>query len=90
MIDRLGEPALPDAARWIVCGAGALYVLGVAAIRATTDPHPRALVVHPVAAAILVTVAATGSSLSGPAVLVCAGTVIAAELLYKAALYGPA
>lgn len=82
----IADPPLPGAARAVLCGAGALYLLGVAGIRASNDPHPRALAVHPLAAVTLVGVAVAGRTLSGAVVLFVVATVLGAELLYKARL----
>lgn len=77
----LGTPV-----RWVLCGAGAVYLLGVAGVRASTDPYPRALVVHSIAAAALVVVGVAGSDMRGAAVLSVVAAVLGAELLYKARL----
>ena len=82
----IADPPLPGAARAVLCGAGALYLLGVAGIRASNDPHPKALVVHPLAAATLLGVAVVGRTLSGVVILYVVAAVFGTELLHKARL----
>ena len=84
VLHHVAEPDLFAQARWALCGAGALYLLGVAAIRASADPRGHALAVHPLAAAVLLAVAVAGGALSGPAVLYVIAAVLGVELFYKA------
>lgn len=88
VLHHMGEPELFAQARWALCGAGALYLLGVAAIRASADPRAHALAVHPLAAAVLLGVAVVGGALSGAAVLYVIAAVLGVELFYKARLHG--
>jgi low temperature requirement protein LtrA len=87
VLHHVGEPELFAQARWALCGAGALYLLGVAAIRASADPRAHALAVHPLAAAVLLGVAVVGGALSGAAVLYVIAAVLGGELFYKARLH---
>lgn len=84
VLHHVAEPHLFAQARWILCGAGALYLLGVAAIRASADPRAHLLSLHPLAATALLAVAVAGGALSGAAVLYVIAAVLGAELLYKA------
>ncbi|HVM04291.1 MAG TPA: low temperature requirement protein A, partial [Acidimicrobiales bacterium] len=42
VVESTADAPLAGPARWVLCGAGAGYLLGVAGIRASADPHPRA------------------------------------------------
>ena len=86
VVESAPEAPLAGPARWILCGAGASYLLGVAGIRASADPHRRALALHPLAAAALLGLAVLGRDLSGPIVLLVVSGVLATELLHKARL----
>lgn len=86
VVESAAEAPLDGPVRWILCGAGAGYLLGVAGIRASADPHPRALALHPLAAAALLGVGVAGRGLSGPVVLLVVSGVLASQLLHKARL----
>ena len=88
VVESAADAPLAASVRWILCGAGAGYLLGVAGIRASADLHPRALALHPLAAAALLAVAVLGRDLSGSVVLFSVSGVLATELLHKARLAG--
>jgi low temperature requirement protein LtrA len=79
-------PHLPMQGRWIICGAGAAYLLGVTCVRAAADPHPVALAIHPIVGAALLVVAAVGTTLAGPVVLGILAVALVAELLLNTRL----
>ena len=74
--------------RWILCGAGALYLLGVAGVAMAAGRGLRVLVVHPVTAAVVLAGGAFGTSLSAPAVVAILAAALVAEVLYKGTLLG--
>ena len=84
VLHHVAEPDLFAQARWVLCGACALYLLGVAAIRASVDPRRRILALHTLALAALVAIALLGGALSGAATLYCIAAVLGGELVYKA------
>ena len=89
VVESAADAPLAGPVRWVLCGAGAVYLLGVAGIRASADPHPRALALHPLAAAALLGMAVLGRDLSGSVVVFIVSGVLATELLHKARLAGP-
>jgi hypothetical protein len=80
--------ALASHGRWILCGAGALYLLGVGCIRATADRRLHLLAVHPLSPVVLMAVALVGTTLTAPAVLYVVAAVLGAELLFKGTALG--
>lgn len=82
----VADPPLAGWTRLVLCGAGAVYLLGVAGVRASADPHPRALALHPLAAATLVAVGVGGRTLSGAVVLYVVAAVLGTELVHKTRL----
>lgn len=83
VVESVAAPPLPTGARWVLCGAGAVYVAGVAGVRASAGPRHRAPLVHVVAAGVLVAVALAGRTFAGSAVLFVVAAVLGTELLHK-------
>jgi hypothetical protein len=55
----------------------------VTAVRSSADPHATALLVHPIAAVVVLGVAIVGWPFAAPDVLWCIAIVLVAELVYK-------
>jgi low temperature requirement protein LtrA len=82
------EAALFRPGRWILCGAAAVYLVGVTCIAIAARRGPRAVAVHPLTAVILLGVGAFGTSLSPPAVVAIVAAALVAEILYKGTVFG--
>jgi low temperature requirement protein LtrA len=77
------EERLPPDVRWLAFGAAITYLLAVTAVRGSADPHAKALLVHPIAAIVVLGIAIVGGRLGAPGVLWCIAVVLVAELVYK-------
>ncbi len=82
------EDALFRQGRWILCGAAALYLLGITCIAMAAGRGLRFVAVHVVTAALVLGVGAFATSLSPPAVVAVVAAAFVAELLYKGSLLG--
>jgi low temperature requirement protein LtrA len=82
------EEALFHQGRWILCGAAALYLVGITCIALAADRDFRAVAVHPVGAVAVLAAGAFGTSLSSPAVVAVVAAVFTAEVLYKGKVFG--
>ena len=82
------EAALFRQGRWILCGAVAVYLVGVTCIAIAAGGGLRTLAVHPLTAVILLGVGALGTSFSAPVVAAIVAAALVAELLYKGTVFG--
>jgi hypothetical protein len=82
------ETALFQQGRWILCGAAALYLVGVICTAMAAGRDLRAIAIHPVTAALVLGAGLLGTSLSPPAVVTVIAVALVAEVLYKGTLFG--
>lgn len=85
-VESVADPPLPADVRWLLCAAGAVYLLGVVGVRASSGPSHGGLFLHPLAAAVLLAVALAGGRLAGAAAVFAVAAVLGTELLHKARL----
>jgi low temperature requirement protein LtrA len=82
------EDALFRQGRWILCGATAVYLLGIAGVSMAAGRSLRVLAAHPVTAVVVLAAGLFGSSLSAPAVVAIVAAALFAEVVYKGTLLG--
>ena len=82
------EAALIHQARWILCGAAALYFVGITCTATAAGRGLRAVAVHPVTALVVLGAGAFGTSLGAPVVVAVIAAVLAADVLYKGKVFG--
>jgi low temperature requirement protein LtrA len=82
------EAALFRQGRWILCGAAALYLVGIACIAVAAGRGLHAVAVHPMTAVVVLGVGAFGTSFSPPAVVAVVAAALVAEILYKGTIFG--
>ena len=82
------EDALFRQGRWILCGAAAMYLVGITCIGMAAGRGLRVLAVHPVTALVVLGAGAFGTSLSPAAVVAVVAAALVVEVVYKGTLLG--
>lgn len=82
------EGALLDQGRWILCGAAALYLVGITCTAMAAGHGLRAVAFHPVTVLILLGTGVFGTSLGAPVVVAVVAAMLAADVLYKGKVFG--